>query len=279
MFYNGYRMPRTDGIGAALPGGNGNGKMPWRNPTPAKGCSGGKGKSCATSVGHLLLPMKTPGRGFTPLEARFITEYLKDPMATAKDLAIRAGYSPHSANQIGGQLLRKPHILAEIEDQMHAFVQRERLSIERLVRHLIELAEVDKRDFYNENGSLKSPTELTKVQAALIKGMSVSEIWDSPGARDKVQLGELKKITLTDHLEPVKMLTKSLQGFVDRMEVKSQSLNYHKHEHSIKGGNNDIDYTVLTEDDLIVLKGLHDKARELTRAKLAGSRSRIEGRA
>jgi phage terminase small subunit len=261
-------MPRTDGIG-------GNGKRPH---APAKGCDGGRGKSCSTHVGHLLLPFKTSER-FTPLEAKFITEFLKDPVAPPADIAIRAGYSPRTATQQANIILRRPKILAEIEDQMHAFVQRERLSIERLVRHLIELAEVDKRDFYNDNGSLKQPGEWTKPMASLIQGMTVSEIWDAPGSRDKVQTGELKKITLTNHLEPIKMLAKSLQGFIDRMEVKSQALNYHKHEHTVKGGMGDIDFNVLPENDLMVLKGLYDKARELTRAKKANRKQLPEGRA
>lgn len=270
LFYNRSRMPRTDGIGT---NGNGNGKRP-----PALGNDGGKGKSICTHTGHLLLPLPS-NRRFSPMEARFITEYLKDPSAPPGDIAIRAGYSEKTAKQQASQILRREHVLAEIEDQMQAFVQRERLSIQRLVRHLIELAEVDKRDFYAEDGSLKSPQEWTKPMASLIQGMTISEIWDIPGSPKKVQIGELKKITLTNHLEPVKMLAKSFQNFIDRMDVRSQSLNHHKHEHSIKGGNGDIDFTLLSENDLMVLKGLHDKARELTRAKLASSRSIKEGRA
>jgi hypothetical protein len=75
------------------------------------------------------------------------------------------------------------------------------------------------------------------------------------------------------------MLAKSLQGFIDRMEVKSQALNYHKHEHTVRGGMGDIDFNVLNEEELLTLRGLHNKARELTKAKLANSRSLKEGRA
>ena len=213
------------------------------------------------------------------MEALFITEFLKAPSDPPGEIAIRAGYSEKTAKAQASQILRREHVMAEIEDQMQAFVQRERLSIQRLVRHLIELAEVDKRDFYNKDGSLKAPSEWTKPMASLIQSMTVSEIWDNPYANNKTKIGELKKITLTNHLEPVKMLAKSFQNFIDRMDVRSQSLNHHKHEHTIKGGNNDIDFTLLEESDLMVLKGLHDKARDLTRAKLANSRSRIEGQA
>lgn len=274
-------MPRTDGIGVVPSEDNGrppNGAFAHRPPQPALGNDGGKGKSTSTHIGHLLLPMPT-NRRFSPMEAQFITEFLKDPAALPKDIALRAGYSPNSAAQQASQILRKKHVLAEIEDQMHAFVQRERLSIQRLVRHLIELAEVDKREFYNEDGSLKTPQEWTSTQAALVKGMSISEIWDTPGSPNKIQVGELKKITFTDHLEPIKMLTKSLQGFIDTMRVKSQSVNVHEHNHTINPANSEIDFSVLTEDELMVLKGLYDKARDLTKTKLVNSRSQIAGRA
>jgi hypothetical protein len=272
IIYNMVRMPRTDGIGKRS---NGNGKRPH---APALGTGGAKGKSTSTHTGHLLLPMPTDRR-FSPMEAKFITEFLKTPDAPPGDIALRAGYSPHTAKQQASKILRKDYVLAEIEDQMQAFVQKERLSIQRLVRHLIELTEVDKRDFYNEDGSLKSPQEWTKPMASLIQGMTISEIWDIPGSPKKVQIGELKKITLTNHLEPVKMLARSFQNFIDRMDVRSQAMNYHKHEHTVKSGNNDIEFNLLSEDDLNTLKGLYDKARELSRAKTANRKQLPEGSA
>ena len=261
-------MPRT-----VEPEHKGNGSTP-----PALGNNGGKGKSTSRAIGHLLLPMKT-NRSFSPFEARFITEFLKDPTVPTETIAIRAGYSPHSAACQGSQIINRPHVKAEIADQMHAFVQRERLSIQRLVRHLIELAEVDKRDFYNDNGSLKDPKDWTKPMASLVNGFTVAEIYDSPGAKDKVEIGVLKKITLTDHIKAVTMLTKSLQGFVDRMEVKSQSLNVHEHNvqhrHSL-----DIDYTVLNEEELGVLKGIYETIKTRTQTKQAKNKlARQEGRA
>lgn len=273
-------MPRTDDPIRRAPS-NGGGKHPLaavRPPKPAEGCDGGKGKGTGR-YGSLLLPLKSE-RSFTPLRARFITEYLKDPTAPQHVIAVRAGFSEHTAKQQASQLMKDPDIQAEIHDQMHAFVQRERLSIQRLVRHLIELAEVDKRDYHNEDGSLKSPKEWTKPMAALVKGFTVSEIWDIPGAKDKVQTGELKKITLTDHLSPITMLTKSLQGFLDTMTVKSQSVSYHKHEHTVNSAEQDIDFTVLSEDELMVMRELYSKARRLTKEKRASAKgARVEGRA
>lgn len=46
-------------------------------------------------------------------QRKFIAEYLKNPNGT--QAAIKAGYSPHTANEIASENLTKPSIRAEIE--------------------------------------------------------------------------------------------------------------------------------------------------------------------
>jgi hypothetical protein len=57
------------------------------------------------------------------MEAKFIAFYLADPKRNATQCAISAGYSKHSAPQIGNQLLRKPKIKNAIE--LHIASKRE----------------------------------------------------------------------------------------------------------------------------------------------------------
>jgi len=180
--------------------------------------------------------------------------------ASHGEIATRAGYSKKTAHAIGWQVIRRPLVMAEIQDQLHAFVQRERLSIQRLVRHLIELAEVDKRDFFRDDGSLRPMSELTKTQASLIKGFTTSEIWDAPSSPKRIQIGELKKITLTDHLKPIEMLAKSLQSFVDKVEIEE-----HRRVDVNVNHNIDVDFKVLNPTELKALKGIYQAARERTR--------------
>ena len=244
-------MPRTD-----IPGNNGNGaKQP-----PALGNKGPRGMSTAKEFGAFLLPFKSD-RKLSMHEARFVTEFMKDMEAPINEIAIRAGYSAQSAKSQGTQLMKRPHIKAEIADQMHAFVQRERLSIQRIVRHLIALSEVDKRDYYDDNGALKNPKDWTKEMAALVQGFSVAEIWEGTG-RDRKVVGELKKVTLTDHFKSITLLAKSLQGFVDRVDVRAAIHQKTEITHNIG-----IDYTLLNYKELETLKKIHKDVKERMKTK------------
>lgn len=51
---------------------------------------------------------------FTERQQRFVAEYLVDLNAT--QAAIRAGYSPKTASQIGERLLRKPQLAKAVHD-------------------------------------------------------------------------------------------------------------------------------------------------------------------
>lgn len=61
------------------------------------------------------------GKRLTPLRQRFVSEYLVDLNAT--QAAIRAGYSPKTAQKIASQLLDKTGVQAAIQAKMQ---QREK---------------------------------------------------------------------------------------------------------------------------------------------------------
>lgn len=56
-------------------------------------------------------PAKSP-RPLTPKQQRFVEEYLIEPNAT--QAAIKAGYSEHTAKEMGAENLTKPHIAAAL---------------------------------------------------------------------------------------------------------------------------------------------------------------------
>jgi phage terminase small subunit len=152
-----------------------------------------------------------------------IKEWLKDPTAPLREIGKRAGYKdgPALDNQMH-EVLSRPHVKAEMRDQMHALVTKERLSVERLLRHIIRLAEVDKRDFFHSDGTLKDPKEWTKEMAALVEGFDVAEIWDNPGAQNRTQIGHLKKVKIASHMRTLDMLGKHLQAFVERIDLNAK---------------------------------------------------------
>src|SRR5438309_741957 len=58
------------------------------------------------------------GRALTEQQQRFVTAFTIDPGAigNASEAARRAGYSEHSAREIGRQLLDKPHVQVAIRE-------------------------------------------------------------------------------------------------------------------------------------------------------------------
>lgn len=75
----------------------------------------------------------------TPKQRRFITEYLVD--LCAAQAAIRAGYSPATANRAGTRLLSHAVIAAEIVKAKAARAERTAIEADHVVRRLYETAE------------------------------------------------------------------------------------------------------------------------------------------
>ncbi len=87
----------------------------------------------------------------TPKQWRFVEEYLVDLNGT--QAAIRAGYSPNCAGQQAYENLKKPEIIALIEDLQKARAERTRISQADVVQELRRMAFaniVDYLDFTDE---------------------------------------------------------------------------------------------------------------------------------
>ena len=79
------------------------------------------------------------GAAITPKQQRFAEEYLLDLDATKA--ATRAGYSEHTAAQIGYQLLQKPAVKAEIERRQAAISEKTGISQEWVIRRLKDISD------------------------------------------------------------------------------------------------------------------------------------------
>ncbi len=78
------------------------------------------------------------GDGFTPMQAAFVIEYLKDK--NASQAALRAGYSDSST---GPQLIRKDHIAQAINRQLRAIAERQLITADQIVARMWDMATVD----------------------------------------------------------------------------------------------------------------------------------------
>jgi phage terminase small subunit len=153
----------------------------------------------------------------TPKQERFVGEYLKDLNAT--QAAIRAGYSPSSAAEIGYENLRKPQIASTISEAFKARAERTRVEADRVVLELAQIGFSDIREIasWGEGGfAYKASDELTDEAAATIAGI-VETVTRTCDGRKRRTLA----IKLHDKLRSLELLGRHLGIFTDRINMSS----------------------------------------------------------
>lgn len=154
----------------------------------------------------------------TQKQKRFIEEYLIDLNAT--QAAIRAGYSPDSAADIGSENLRKPDIRAHIDKKMAERSRRTGVNADRVVMELAKLAFVNAADVINTGDATLREDALVEDTAA-IQSVKVKVIPTQNGE------GIEREIKMADKIKALELLGKHLGMFKDKVDVsveKSEKL-------------------------------------------------------
>ena len=142
---------------------------------------------------------------------RFVEEYLVDCNAT--QAAVRAGYSPRSANAQGSRLLANDSIAAAIKKGRRELSELTRVTAEKVVFELARVAFFDPRRLYREDGTLKDPSEWDEDTAAAVATLDV--ITTFKGNHDHPKI--LKKLKLWDKPRALEMLGRHLALFTDNV--------------------------------------------------------------
>ena len=146
----------------------------------------------------------------TEKQKRFVEEYLIDLNAT--QAAIRAGYSPNTAKDIGCENLAKPNIRACIDKEIAERSKRTGINQDRVIRELARLAFVNANDVIDmEEATLKDGA--TEDDTAAIASVKVKTIPTKEGE------GIEREIKLTDKLKALELLGKHLGVFKDKVEI------------------------------------------------------------
>jgi len=149
----------------------------------------------------------------TPKQKTFCDEYLIDLNAT--QAAIRAGYSPDSAKEIGCENLTKPNIRAYIEKEIANRSKRTGINQDRVIRELARIAFVNANDVINMNeATLKA--DATEDDTATIASVKVKTIPTKEGE------GVEREIRLADKLKALELLGKHLGMFKDKLEIEGK---------------------------------------------------------
>ncbi|MDU2106213.1 terminase small subunit [Clostridium sp.] len=147
----------------------------------------------------------------TEKQKRFVEEYLIDLNAT--QAAIRAGYSPNTAKDIGCENLAKPNISACIDKEIAERSKRTGINQDRVIRELARLAFVNANDVIDmEEATLKDGA--TEDDTAAIASVKVKTIPTKEGE------GIEREIKLTDKLKALELLGKHLGMFKDKLEIQ-----------------------------------------------------------
>lgn len=136
----------------------------------------------------------------------------------ATQAAIRAGYSPKSANQNGPRMLVNAGISAEIARRQGEHVERSDLTASRVLEELRRVALSDVRTLFDENGELKPIYTQAAEQGATISGFEM--VMKNATAGDG-KIDRVLKVKLWDKVHALEMAMKHLALLQpDRSEVK-----------------------------------------------------------
>lgn len=152
----------------------------------------------------------------------FVAEYLKDLNAT--QAAIRAGYSPRTANEQAARLLVNVSIQREIQRHMDARLHRIEESADSVLKRLIEEANADQKDLFNEDGSPKPIHEWPAIwRRGLVSGMEVEELFETDEDGNRKHIGYTKKLKFSERIKRVELIGRHIKigAFRDRKQIEA----------------------------------------------------------
>ena len=153
----------------------------------------------------------------TDKQQRFVQEYLIDLNATKA--AVRAGYSPRTANEQGARLLAKVSIRSAVEKAMKDRETRTHITQDRVLQELARLAFSDIRKAFNDDGTLKLPQELDADTAAALAGIDTTTTKVGGGEEDSPVSITTKKVKIFDKGAALTLAMRHLGMFNDKVEL------------------------------------------------------------
>lgn len=168
----------------------------WRNTRQSRPTRGGFVVS--KSLGKAVCDV-------TEKQKRFVAEYLIDLNAT--QAAIRAGYSPKTANEQGARLLANVSVQGGIAQAMAERSRRTGISQDRVVQELAKIAFVNASDVIDMEQATVLPgavrEDLACIQSVKVKDGNTME----------------REVKLADKLRALELLGRHLGMFKDKVEV------------------------------------------------------------
>lgn len=171
-------------------------------------------------------------------QQRFCDEYLIDLNGT--QAAIRAGYSPKTANEQASQLLAKLSTQEYISEKQKEISKNTGITVELVLNELKKIGFSNVQDYIEEGNSITDITTIDRDKAAAVssikKSTTVFGDEKTGGTKDVVEF------KLWDKVSALEKLGKHLGMFKDQVDITS------------KGDKIGVDYTKFSNDTLQELK-------------------------
>jgi phage terminase small subunit len=150
----------------------------------------------------------------TPKQERFVREYLVD--LNAKCAAIRSGYSPRSAEQLGFKLLSKPEVKRAVEAGIKKSVEKAEITVDRVMEELGAVAFLSSKELFDAEGNLIPINKLPDHVAAAIHPTEVLKrnLEAGDGVTDTVH-----RVRVHDKMKALELLGKRLSMFTEKVEI------------------------------------------------------------
>jgi phage terminase small subunit len=151
----------------------------------------------------------------TPKQARFVEEYIVD--LNGRQAAIRAAYSPKTAEVQASRLLRNAKVQQALKTAMRAQSRRTEITADSVVAEYAKVAFANVRDFLPKEGETIDLSRLDQDRTAAVEELSIDEVVDSAGV-----LHRRTRLKLHDKQAALTNLARHLGMFTDRHVAKGQ---------------------------------------------------------
>lgn len=148
-------------------------------------------------------------RKLTDKQKKFVEEYLIDLNATQS--AIRAGYSPKTANEQGARLLANVSIQEAISKAMAERSRRTGINQDRIVQELARIAFVKITDVVDPDGEIN--TNASDDDLACIESYKVENSDSVNGSSSK------REVKLASKIKALELLGKHVGMWNDKIQV------------------------------------------------------------
>lgn len=188
----------------------------------------------ASSFDHLVGTRKQGGRDFQvqcfgsfevdhQLEQGWLHDREIGRLRALENAApVNAGYSKRTADKQGPRLQANPGVKAAIDAGKVKRSEKLEVDAEWMLQRLVAEVEADLADLYTDSGDIKPIDEWPEIwRQGLVAGLEVEALYEGIG-KDRVQIGQVKKVRLSDRLRRLELIGKHIRvnAFQETVNVK-----------------------------------------------------------